>query len=241
MAETWLRLGEDHLKRTELLKLYELFQNRQIADLDMLYRYANYYVAVLLALFTALILALPKAYNTSFAGTLIFLPMVSNMFALQGKLMSYRFYRRYNEGRVRLSKIECILGLQGPISCNKMPETVFWPDDDAFLLGRYREENLIDKLSTKFVNRRSKIKLLKGYGAGYIIQMTYSVFVVLFSLALVGLPVYLLFAQISTSSKIINLGISLIGIAAMFAYTYCYWHTLKHMEKETLGNIKSSQ
>jgi len=240
MANNWLTLGEDHPSRNELLKLYELFQDRQIADLDMLHKYANYYVAALLAMLAALAVASPRGYNTSFAGTLIALPMVSIMLAQQGKLMAYRFYRRYNEGRVRLSKIEYILGLQGCISCKEIPQSDLWPKDDGFLLARYRRETQKEDFSPAFVHRRSKIRFLGGYGAGYIIQMTFSVFAALFAVILVGLPVCLLFTKTSPRCKMANIGLTLVGVAIISVYMFWYWHTRKHMERETLDDTWSS-
>lgn len=241
MANNWVTLGEDRPTKDELLQLYKLFQDRQIADLDMLHRYANYYVAALLAMLAALAIGITQGYATPVAGALVALPVVSFILAQQGKLMSFRFYRRFNEGRVRLSKIEYLLGLQGPISCKDLPRHDLWPHDEGFLLGRYRREAEKEPTSTAFVRRRSEIKLRGGYGAGHIIQMSFSVFTGLFALALIGLPLGLLFASTSRTCKTVNIVLSLTALLVAAVHTVWYWRVRDRMLRETSDDPSSQQ
>lgn len=165
MAETseskyWIETGDSDLpRRGELIKLYDVFQVRQIADLDMVHRYANYYVAVLLAILTAFVLGLTRADFAPVAGLLVILPVLSFMLSQQGKLMAFRFYRRYNEGRMRLTKIEYLLGLHGHVKSSRSIERDYplWSDDKAFVLGRYINEAKRESSSCRFVQRRSYV------------------------------------------------------------------------------------
>lgn len=223
---------QDVPSRDELLQLYGLFQTRQIADLDMLHKYANYYVAALLAMLAALVLGATRGYEMPVAGALVVLPVVSLMLSQQGKLMAFRFYRRYNEGRMRLTKIEYLLGLHGPVVSSRPPPHDLWPEDRGFLLGRYKKEAEKESSSDDFIDRRSRVRFLGGYGAGYIVQMTFSVFSCLFALVIVGLPIALLRTEMSTTCKWTNVIFSLVGLAIVEMYMVWYRRTLKRMQAE---------
>jgi len=243
MANEWLnQMTEESLGKGDLLQLYKLFQDRQIADLDMLHKYANYYVAALLAMLAALAIGLTRAYDTPVAGALIALPVVSFMLSQQGKLMAFRFYRRYNEGRVRLTKIEYLLGLLGPIASKEVPQNDLWPKDKGFLSERYRIEADKEPCSIGFVHRRSTLHMVQGYGAGYIVQMTFNVFSGLFALAVIGLPACLYLAQTSHQFTVGNFLLSGVSVLILVAYMVWYRRVLYHMQSEGVCNsILNSQ
>lgn len=251
----------------------------------MVHRYANYYIAALLAMVTAFIIGLSSIYDTLGAGLLVIIPIVSFMLSQQGKLMTFRFYRRYTEGRVRLTKIEYLLGLHGPIKWSGSVEHEYapWPDDQGFVLGRYVNEAHYESASCEFIQRRSWVprcwqlspsdedkpfriidlisgtacwlrELLQtsrptndaqspsdalttqsqgGYGAGYIIHTTLTVFSGLSVIAIVGLPLGLLIVHTSVMIKLLNFVYSALGLFTIWVYMRWYSSTLSKMERET--------
>jgi len=276
---------DDRPDRKELAKLYEVFQTRQIADLDMLHRYANYYVAVLLAMLTAFALGLTRGHSVPVPGFLVVLPVVSFMLSQQGKLMAFRFYRRYNEGRMRLTKIEYLLGLHGRIEVSKpfQPPYALWREDQAFVLGRYIHDVKRESSSREFVKRRSRVprsweprgtdegrpftvrdavkgtcfRLRRvvtnaagtkssqkpheggtcdheaGYGVGYIVQTTFTVFSALFVGAIILPAIGLLLSEATLLVKVTNFFYTGIGLAFVCGYMHWYSQTLARMERET--------
>ena len=98
------------LKNDDLLRLYEVYQQRQMGDLDMHFRFAYYYSAALTALITGFVLGFVHLHVEPEAGFMAFVPLLVILLVHQGKLTTFRFYRRYTEGRVRLTKIEYLLG-----------------------------------------------------------------------------------------------------------------------------------
>lgn len=156
------REKENESERKELLQLYEVFQTRQIADLDMLHRYANYYVALLMALIAALILGLKEMHEYPVAGLFTILLVLPFVLSQQAKLMAFRFYRRYNEGRARLTKIEYLLGMHGQMkhADSPNPDYTLWEHDEAFVLDRYHDEikKSSAQYSSDFIHRRSRVR-----------------------------------------------------------------------------------
>lgn len=242
MSVNWIQEGEeDSPSREELITLYGLFQSRQIADLDMLHKYVNYYIAALLAMLAAFVLGLTKGYDTKVAGALVVLPTFSFILCLQGKLMAFRFYRRYNEGRVRLNKIEYLLGLHAPVTCLSLPKWELWSDDKGFIIGRYRDEMSKESSSRDFIWRRSRPLIRNGYGAGYINQITFTVFAVLFTCLTIALPVGLLFASTSENCKTVNWIGALFMLVIQGAVLAWYLWTSRRFEDESYSNEVSQK
>jgi hypothetical protein len=261
MKCNWIDVGKSLCPdNRDLLEWYKIFQSRQIADLDMLHRYANYYVAALLAMLGALGLLVSRVFGESVSCSLVFLSVAAVVVAHQGKLMAFRFYRRYNEGRMRLSKIEYLLGLHDVVHVpsDHLRGAAPWPQDPSFLIGRYVAENQRETRSDVFIWRRSRVlpswarssryrstlrkrgvdRKERPYGAGSIIQSTLTAFGILFMIITVGLPIALAVSPPSEQTVIVNAVCALPAILLMLLYLQWYRRRLEQMEMETFQPIE---
>lgn len=221
------------LKRNELLELYRVYQERQMGDLDMHFRFANYYAAALTALVTAFVLGFVHLRKEPEAGFMAFVPLLVILLVHQGKLTTFRFYRRYTEGRVRLTKIEYLLGLCGRIDVEKLPAGIeaqkkLWPDDCEFLPHRYLAQSLPFSSSSEFIHERAW-----RYGLGKLTQKTFNIFYAFSWGALIWLPVALNFSASSRKKIAISCASSGIGLAIALVSTIRYQILRKTMVGET--------
>ncbi len=225
---------------SDFLQLYKLYQDRQICDLDQHFRFANYYVAILIALQTAFFIGLTSAYDKPVAVVLSLIPVLSLLLVHQGKLATLRFYRRYTEGRVRLTKIEHLLGLHGPVFLRGQTEKnsaaeELWPCDRRFLPERYIERALEHCNSNHFVLAR-----LGKYGIGASIQRTLNIFALFSWLALLALPIGLCFVSGCGNRELTCIVVSSAGCFVVIASQAWYFVEKKKLRAEIPQRHKQS-
>lgn len=234
--------------RKDLLKLYHVYQDRQMGDLDLHFKFTNYYVVALTALLSVFAWVLTRVYNEQEAGLIAFIPLLVVLLVHQAKLTTFRFYRRYTEGKVRLVKIEYLLSLLGPIEVEKPsrelePQGGLWWEDSRFLPERYIKQSPDSSKSSAFIIKRSW-----HYGLGTLTQKTLSLFSIFSWLAIICLPFVLCYSkpdklrmQISYASSTLA---AVIGVVSLIRYfrsrEAMIDETPGYMRKSVVGCIKAS-
>jgi hypothetical protein len=227
----WISEAGPQFDKQELLQLYGTYQTRQLADLDMQFRFNNHYVSLIVVLLTAFAIGLAKFSEKSVAGQpvaafLVAFPLLGILLAYHGKLASFRFYRRYTEGRTRLTKIEYLLGLDGPVSkpadhpfTPSSARKILWPEDVQFLPKRYFNQSVAYTASSGFIERRSW-----EYGLGGLTQRTLTVCCVSCWLAIPGLSGALSLCSRGDVTEVDDIltpvTVLALGIASWFYYLY---------------------
>ncbi len=220
-SHNWIRTkeGDETIDAKVLLDLYKIYQDRQLWDLRLLFSYTNFYAAALLALLTAFVVALVTAKSYALVGLLTVLPLAAHFMIWNGRITAWRFYRRYTEGKVRLTKIEYALDLDRQIPVEKLREKAdsMWAREPFFLPRRYFRQASESDNSIIFTHDRSL-----EHGLGKLTQMMFATLLLFAWGGLFVTPICLFFLEKSDSafflSVIISISASVIAAMAMRHY-----------------------
>ena len=230
----WIREpgNGEKFERCFLLDMYKAYQDRQIGDFRLLFSYTNFYAAALLALLTAFVVALVKATEETLVSLLTLLPLAAHVLIWNGRITAWRFYRRYLEGRVRLTKIEYALGLDRELPVagfQNREEDLLWPDDSSFLPARYFSQAREHPDSVNFINASS----LK-HGMGRLTHLMFRAFLLLAWGGLFAVPICQWFLGKPDRVIILSVRVSVAAgvIALLVGLYYCQeWKTMRREYK----------
>ena len=229
----WMRekQSQDALDAKLLLEMYRLYQDRQLWDLRLLYNYTNFYAAGLSALLTAFVVAFIKSREDELVGLLTLLPLGALLLAYNGRITAWRFYRRYTEGRVRLTKIEYALDLDGslPVGPVDKEDPLLWAKESNFLPVRYFDEGKAFETSVEFTHKRSL-----GKGVGRLTTLMFNTFLLIGWVSLAIIPVCLTIRGAPPSVVNMSIVVTCACVAIGGVAWLCYWVLWRRMQKDYL-------
>lgn len=193
----WLKEIENNdkpqsaLGPSELVQLHRNYLTRQLHDLDSMYRHANLLLLALTPLLLGFVYTLAKHPNEGITQFVYVIPFICLLLIHEGKLTTVRYYRRYIEGRVQVTKVEYALGLLGPIQIKKtgMPASAkpdLWKKEGSFLPNRHYAQPMPYESSRLYI-----YGCLHKYGVGGLVMRIYNVLYFLSWLVFVGFPLIL--------------------------------------------------
>jgi hypothetical protein len=160
---SWYREDGVDLKEETLVELYKSYQANARMNLDLVYKYRDYFgvsFSVLTSLFAAGML---QFYQQSLSIALIAIPLLMFYLSISGKATAKRYYKHFLENIVVVAKIENMLGIDCPVrfGCRKI-EKIPWPDDKQLVVDRYNKakygsaSNPAERCSKDFIQTRMK-------------------------------------------------------------------------------------
>ena len=160
-SESWLSSDGRQLEDKHLIELWKQCSVDVVANLDLHFKYANWYSAFFIALLAAYVVGLSQYYKSFGAVLFLTLPLLVIVLAQLGKYAMDRFYQTFLETVTVLAKLEKLLGLDGTIgtkSCAKSA-TALWPEDKQLIPYRYfksrYDPNVVS--SEEFIKRSLKL------------------------------------------------------------------------------------
>ena len=153
--KSWLSDEGKIIDENILLKLYEIYSEDEVSHLDYHYKYRNYYTTILSALLAIFVGGVLQFYEQPFAPALFALLPCIFILSELGKRTVNRYYRRFLESIVILSKIDHVLGLERSIKTLRSSYTkILWPHDEHFLPERWIQDREKHKNSEDFISQR---------------------------------------------------------------------------------------
>lgn len=95
--EEWLSLDGTPLDKSQLLELWKQNTLREVSYLDLHYKYANWYSAFFIALFTAYAIGFSQFYRSTTSLLFLTMPIIVLVLAQIGKKAIDRFYISFLE------------------------------------------------------------------------------------------------------------------------------------------------
>ena len=182
---SWYSNKGREIGKDELLMIHQESQEGQISEVDLHYKYVNYYSTICSALLTAFVAGMLQFYKESISLVLLVIPIIVIIIAEHGKGAVDRFYQRFLEHIVISAKIENMLGLDSQIQIKgePIPSKLLWPNDEVFMPKRNVDDRFEYIDSENFIKER-----MKG-GANSKAHRIFSIFEILsivLSLLLIG-------------------------------------------------------
>lgn len=181
----WYSNNGREIEEDKLLTIYQESQQGQISQIDLHYKYVNYYSTICSALLTAFVAGMLQFYNEPISLVLLVIPLIVINIAEHGKGAVDRFYQRFLEHVIVSAKIENMLGLDSQIQIKGKanPSKLLWPNDEVFIPKRHVEHRFEYADSENFIKKRMKGGAnLKAHG----IFLIFEILSVILSLLLIG-------------------------------------------------------
>lgn len=151
------------LKEKTLVLLYRVYRANSQMNLELHYKYRDYYGVLFSVLTSAFVAGVVQFHNEMFSIALIPIPALMFYLCISGKVTVDRHYRRFLESIVVISKIENMLGVDSSVKFgNRKTERIVWPDDKQFIVDRYYRtmfgtgDSPAERTSTEFIETRMK-------------------------------------------------------------------------------------
>ncbi len=151
------------LKEETLIKLYEAYQANARMNLDLVYKYRDYFGVVFSVLTSLFVAGMVQFYKEPLSVALLPVPFLMFYLAISGKTTTKRYYKHFLESIVVVGKIENMLGIDCQVKlAGRRIEKIAWPDDKQLVVDRYSKAKYgtdtasAEKCSKDFVESRMK-------------------------------------------------------------------------------------
>lgn len=159
----WYSEDGVELREGTLIVLYKAYRANAQMNLELHYKYRDYYGVLFSVLTSVFIAGVVQFYKELISIALLPVPILIFYLAVSGKVIVDRYYRRFLESIGVIAKIENMLGVDSSVKLgNKKIERIVWPDDKQFIVERYykarygTEESPAERTSKEFVEKRMK-------------------------------------------------------------------------------------
>jgi hypothetical protein len=163
---SWYSENGVDLKERTLLELYKSYQANARMNLELVYKYRDYFIAAfaaLISVFVAVLVEFYKQQTPEYTLALIPIPALIFYLCYAGKSTTSRYYKHFLESIVVVAKIENILGIDCPVKFGtRKIEKLAWPDDKQLVVDRYHRAKYgtsmeaPEKSSKEFIESRLK-------------------------------------------------------------------------------------
>jgi hypothetical protein len=181
---SWLSPEGKPMDEKLLLELWKQYTVREANYLDLHFKYANWYSALFIALFTAYAVGFSQYYKNSASILFLALPLLVVVLAYYGQKAVDRFYLSFLEAVTSLAKLEKLLGFDGAIWVRSSPNSnaVLWPGDKYFIPSRHYQSRYDPsvKTSEEFIDKYMNL------GASKTTHNTFLIFQITAALLLLG-------------------------------------------------------